>query len=136
VLLPEEAMLKIHNPETIAAPAGAYSHGIEVAPNARWLYVAGQIGVKPDGSVPSSVEEQTEIVWQNIQAVLSMSGMGIPDLIKITSFLTRSEDFPKFAPIRAKYLGGHRPTSTLLIVSALAKPEFLVEIDAVAAKAT
>jgi 2-iminobutanoate/2-iminopropanoate deaminase len=133
-VLREETMLKLYNPQSIAAPAGAYSHGIEVAPNSRWLYIAGQIGVNPDGSVPSSVEEQTEIVWRNMLAVLNDGGMGIPDLVKITSFLTRSEDFAKFAPIRAKYLGHHRPASTVLIVSALAKPEFRVEIEAVAAK--
>ncbi len=40
-------MLKVHNPLSIAAPIGTYSHGIEVPPGARWLHVAGQIGVRP-----------------------------------------------------------------------------------------
>src|SRR6266513_2267248 len=108
-------MLKVHNPRSIAAPIGTYSHGIEVPPAARWLYVAGQIGVRPDGSVPSTIEEQTEVVWQNILAVLADAGMGIGDVVKITSFLTRHENFPKFAQVRA---------------------EFLVEVEAVAAKAS
>src|SRR5205823_11611924 len=122
-------MLKVHNPRSIAAPIGTYSHGIEVPPAARWLYVAGQIGVRPDGSVPSTIEEQTEVVWQNILAVLADAGMGIGDVVKITSFLTRHENFPKFAQVRAKFLGSHRPASTLLVISSLARPEFLVEVD-------
>src|SRR5216110_101647 len=117
-------MLKVHNPRSIEAP-----------PAARWLYVAGQIGVRPDGSVPASIEEQTEVVWQNILAVLADAGMGIGDVVKITSFLTRHENFPRFAQVRAKFLGSHRPASTLLVISSLARPEFLVEVEAIAAKA-
>ena len=129
-------MLKVHNPKSVAAPIGTYSHGIEAPPNARWLHVAGQIGVRPDGSVPATIEEQTEVVWQNILAVLAAAGMGIGDVVKITSFLTRFENFPKFAQVRARYLGSHRPASTLLVISSLARPEFLVEVEAIAAKAS
>src|SRR4030081_3782009 len=128
-------MLKIHNPRSVAAPIGTYSHGVEVPPGARWLHVAGQIGVRPDGSVPATIEEQTEVVWQNILAVLADAGMGIGDVVKITSFLTRHENFPSFAQVRAKFLGSHRPASTLLVISSLARPEFLVEVEAIAAKA-
>jgi enamine deaminase RidA (YjgF/YER057c/UK114 family) len=98
--------------------------------------VAGQIGVRPDGSVPATIEEQTEVVWQNILAVLADAGMGIGDVVKITSFLTRFENFPKFAQVRAQYLGSHRPASTLLVISSLARPELLVEVEAIAAKAS
>ncbi|HKB63238.1 MAG TPA: RidA family protein [Burkholderiales bacterium] len=129
-------MLKVHNPKSVAAPIGTYSHGIEAPPNARWLHVAGQIGVRPDGSVPATIEEQTEVVWQNILSVLADAGMGIGDVVKITSFLTRFENFPKFAQVRAQYLGSHRPASTLLVISSLARPEFLVEVEAIAAKAS
>ena len=128
-------MLKLFNPKATAAPNGVYSHGVVVPANARWLYVSGQTGTRPDRSVPAGVEEQTEVVWQNILAVLAEGGMAVTDIVKITSFLTRAEDYAKFAPVRAKYLGSHRPASTLLVVSALARPEFLVEVEVVAAKA-
>src|SRR5258707_12462710 len=106
-------MLKIHNQKSVAAPIGTYSHGIETPPGARWLHVAGQIGGRPDGAVPSTIEEQTEVVWQNILAVLADAGMGIGDVVKITSFLTRHEKFPRFAQVHAKFLGSQRPPSTL-----------------------
>jgi 2-iminobutanoate/2-iminopropanoate deaminase len=128
-------MLKLFNPKAGPAPNGPYSHGVIVPPNARWLVAAGQTGTRPDGSIPAGVEEQTEVVWQNILAVLAEGGMGVTDIVKVTSFLTRAENYPKFAPVRAKVLGSHRPTSTLLVVSALARPEFLVEVEVVAAKA-
>jgi 2-iminobutanoate/2-iminopropanoate deaminase len=128
-------VLKLFNPKATAAPNGVYSHGVLVPANARWLYLSGQTGTRPDRSVPAGVEEQTEVVWQNILAVLAEGGMSVTDIVKITSFLTRAEDYAKFAPVRAKYLGSHRPASTLLVVSALARPEFLVEVEVVAARA-
>jgi enamine deaminase RidA (YjgF/YER057c/UK114 family) len=132
--LQEKKMLKFHVPGSVAAPGGAYSHGVEVPPNARWLFVAGQIPVRPDGSTPATIEEQTEVVWQNILAVLADAGMAIGDVVKITSYLTRYENFSRFAQIRAKFLGSHRPASTSVIISSLAKPDFLVEVEAIAAK--
>lgn len=128
-------MNKAFNPPAIAAPSGTYSHGVEVPPNSRLLYVAGQIGIRPDGSIGATIEEQTEAVWQNIRMVLAGAGMGISDVVKVNSFITQPENFPKFAQVRAKYLGEHRPASTLLVVRGLARPEFLVEVEAIAAKA-
>ena len=128
-------MNKVHNPAAIAAPIGVYSHGIEVPPNARWLYIAGQVAVKQDGSVPASIEEQSELVWQNILAILAHAGMTMTDVVKVNVYLTKTENVPKFGAIRSKHLGSHRPASTLVVISALAKPEFLVEVEAIAAKA-
>ncbi len=128
-------MNKVHNPATIAAPGGVYSHGIEVPPNARWLYIAGQVGMKPDGSVAASIEEQSEAALQNILAILANAGMALTDVVKINVYLTRAENVAKFRTIRSKYLGSHRPASTLVVIAALANPEFLVEVEAIAAKA-
>jgi len=127
--------MKIHNPPTIADPIGTYSHGVEVPPNARWLYIAGQIGMRKDGSVPPTVEAQTELAWQNIVAILAAAGMKVTDIVKMTQFLVNLEDFPKYAATRAKFLAGHRPASTGLVIRSLVRPEYLVEVEAVAAKA-
>ena len=126
--------MKIHNPPTIADPIGTYSHGVEVPPNARWLYLAGQIGMRKDGTVPPTVEAQTEVAWQNIVAILAAAGMKVTDIVKMTQFLVSLEDFPKYAATRAKFLAGHRPASTGLVIRSLVKPEYLVEVEAVAAK--
>ena len=72
------------------------------------------------------------MVWKNLLAVLAEVGMSVSDLVKINSYITRAADFSKFAAIRARYLGSHRPASTLVVVSALANPKFLVEVEGVA----
>ena len=127
--------MKMHNPANVAAPTGPFSHGVEVPANARWLYVSGQIGLAPDGKVPADLEGQANQCWRNIKAVLAAAGMGVENLVKCTHFLTRAEDVPAYGRIRASHLGDARPASTLLVISALARPGLLVEVEAVAAKA-
>ena len=61
--------------------------------------------------------------------------MKVTDLVKITQYLVRLDLFPAYAAARAKFLAGHRPASTGLIISSLIRPEFLVEVEAIAAKA-
>ena len=78
---------------------------------------------------------QTEAVWQNIVAILAAAGMKITDLVKITSYLTSLASFPAYAADAAKFLAGHRPASTSLVICSLVKPEYLVEVEAIAAKA-
>lgn len=126
---------RIHNPSGVAAPLGAYSHGIEVPPNARWLYIAGQVGIAPDGKVGDTFARQAELVWQNILAILKSAGMGPEDLVKVNTYLTRPQDMAESRTARAKALGNARPASTLVVISALAAPEYLIEVEAHAAKA-
>ena len=126
-------MAKIHNPSRIAPPAGRYSHGIETQPNARWLHISGQVGTAPDGSVPSDIRAQAENCWRNIQAILADAGMGLAQLVKVTVFLTRPEDIPAYREARDRIIGEARPASTLVVVTRLVRPEWLIEIEAVAA---
>ncbi|TAK88288.1 MAG: RidA family protein [Betaproteobacteria bacterium] len=128
-------MLKKLNPPSISAPLGAYTHGIEISPGARVVHLSGQVGVRADGSVAEGIEGQLECAWQNIFAILAAAGMGPADIVKVTTYLTRPEDFKVHPRIRAKYLGESRPGATAVCVSALAAPEFLCEVEVIAAKA-
>ena len=128
-------MHRIYNPDTVAKPAGSYSHGIEVAPNARWLHLAGQVGVAADGTTCKGIEAQAEQVWTNIRNILSAAGMGMEDLVKITVLLTSAANIAPMRVARDKALGAVRPASTLVIVAGLASPDYLIEIEAIAAKA-
>lgn len=127
-------MLKKLNPASISAPLGAYTHGIEIPPGARVIHVSGQVGVRKDGSVAEGIEEQLSCAWQNILAILAAANMDAGDIVKVTTYLTRAEDFKVHPRIRAQYLGDARPTATAVCVTALAAPEFLCEIEAIAAK--
>lgn len=126
-------MNKQHNPDTMAAPIGPFCHASEVPGGSRLLYISGQVGMLPDGSIPDSIEAQAEATWQNIEACLADAGMSISDLVKITTFVVRAADLPAAGKARAKHLGDARPTSTTIIVSALVVPSLLIEIEAVAA---
>ena len=64
-------MLKTRNPSTIAPPAAMYSHSVEIPPNARWLFTAGQVGVRPDGTIPDGFEMQHDQIWKNTLAILA-----------------------------------------------------------------
>lgn len=127
--------MKKHNPSTIAAPAGAYSNGVSAPGGGRWLHIAGQVAIDVDGTVPESFEAQAHVAWRNLLAVLADAGMGVADLVKVNHFLVDASDMAAYAAVRAGYLGEARPASTLLIVQALARPAWRVEMDAVAWKA-
>jgi len=91
--------------------------------------------MRPDGTTPAGIEAQTEAVWRNLSAIIASAGMGISDIVKVTTYLVNERDFPPMAATRAKVLGDHRPASTAVIVRALARPEWLIEVEVIAAKA-
>lgn len=130
-------MSTVHNPASIAAPLSHYSHAIKVPPNAEWLYIAGQVGIGLDGQLAEGFEAQSDIVWNNIKAIIEDAGMGFEHLIKVNIYLTDTADIPASRTLRDKYLGDLEkpPAATLAIISQLANPDFLVEIEGIAAKA-
>ena len=60
-----------HAPDTVTAPFGPYSHAVEVPEGSRLLYISGEVGVLPDGTVPEGIEAQAEACWRNIIAILA-----------------------------------------------------------------
>ena len=90
-------MVHRYNPESMFTPVAAYMHGVEVAAGERIIYVAGQVGIRPDGTVPESMEEQTEQVFLNIQAVLRERGMDLKDLVSTQTFIVNKDDIPGYA---------------------------------------
>ena len=126
-------MLRKHNPSAIAAAFSSYSLAVEAPAQARWLHVSGQVGVEPDGAFADGPEAQMEAAWRNLLAILESAGMGPGDLVKVNAYLTRAEDTGLYREVRDRMLAGAEPASTLIVISALADPDWLVEIEAVAA---
>lgn len=125
-----------HNPQTIPEPAGRYSHGLEVEAGARTLYISGQVGSDKTGLVPATIADQARIVWSNIVEILRSASMKPGDIIKITTYLTDARDGAASAEARRAVLGEHAPAATLVVVSALMRPEWKIEIEVVAARAS
>jgi 2-iminobutanoate/2-iminopropanoate deaminase len=126
--------MRAFNPAGVAGPFGTYSHGIEVESPMRLVFGSGQTGVDTDGRIGEDIEEQSRLAWRNIGGVLAGAGMGISDIVQLTMLLVNRGDLPTARAIREEFLDGHRPASTLLFVAGLAHPDWLIEIDFVAAR--
>lgn len=127
-------MNKLHNPETVAPPFANYSHAVESMQNCHVLFISGQVGVKPDGSLADGIEAQTQTALNNIHEALRSANMDFQDLTRLTTYLVNREDVPKVRTVREAVLGDARPASTLVLVAGLASEDWLVEIEAIAAK--
>jgi enamine deaminase RidA (YjgF/YER057c/UK114 family) len=115
----------------VAAPAGHYSHGIITS--GRLLFVAGQVALDDNGNLvgASDAAAQARQVLINLQRVIESAGATMGDVARTTVYLTRLEDRAPVAGVRAEFFPSPPPANTLLVVSSLAQPEFLVEIDAI-----
>jgi len=115
----------------VAPPAGNYSHGIIAT--ARILFVAGQTALDEDGDLVGGDDPaaQARQVLTNLQRVIEAAGGRIEDAARTTVYLTRLEDRGPVGEVRREFFPAPAPANTLLVVSSLAQPEFLVEIDAI-----
>jgi enamine deaminase RidA (YjgF/YER057c/UK114 family) len=123
-------MKQPRNPDTIHAPLGRYVHQIEVTGESRILFLAGQIGMAPDGTVPPDPVEQLGLALENIIANLTAAGFEPTDLVKITTYVVGEMDPAGRRAQLDRVLGTHIPTSTLVFVAGLASPDYKVEVDA------
>lgn len=121
------------NPSSIAAPAPHYSHGVVSPPRLPTIYVSGQVGMAANGAIPPTVEEQLDIIWANIEAILTEAGMKLANVVSVRGYLLSAGAVPAYRARFKARLGDTRPASTLVVVSALVSPQLLAEIEVVAA---
>jgi len=126
-------MLTALLPKKIRAPFARYSHGVMIPPGFRVMFASGQLGIAPDDVVPPDIESQTRLCFDNAAAILEEAGMGMGDLVRINAFVTGREHLPGYMKVRDAVISAPPPASTLMIVSGFARPEFLVEIEVIAA---
>ena len=122
------------NPANVRPPGANYHHSVEVPAGSRLLYVAGQTGLADDDTIPDDIESQAEIAFANIVKILEASGFGLRDVVFMKTFMTRREDREGYQRVRSAVWGDIKPASTFLLVSGLARPEFRLEVEVVAAK--
>lgn len=132
------ALIEAINPTTVwVVPerfASIYSHATAVEGAQKFLFVSGQFGVAPSGALQTSFHEQAEQALDNIEALLVHAGMGMSNLVKLTYFLTNADDSATLAEVRMhRWKELQPPAVTVLTVSALARPEYMIEIEAIAA---
>lgn len=120
-------------PPTIRAPFARYSHGVEVPAGSRLVVCSGQLGIGADGGVPPDTASQARLCFANIEAVLKEAGMGLADIVRINAYVSAREHLQPYMDVRNALFGDPAPASTLMIVSGFTRPEFTVEIEAMAA---
>lgn len=111
---------------------GVFAHGVEVSAPSRTLYISGQVGVAPDGSLAKDFRGQCRQALENLRMVLKAADMSYSDIVKTTFFLTRPSDMDELVRVRKEMIDGVRPANTTLFVSGLVSPDWLVEVEAVA----
>jgi enamine deaminase RidA (YjgF/YER057c/UK114 family) len=122
------------NPRDVHAPLGPYSHTAVVQGGTELVFISGQVGLRPDGSVPPSFADEVELTFLNLRTCLAAHGLGFDAVVKLGVFVVAGQEFHVVRAARERHFGAHRPTSTSLYVAQLASPKFLIEIEAIAAK--
>ncbi|MEM1382979.1 MAG: RidA family protein [Pseudomonadota bacterium] len=121
-------------PDEIHPPFSRYAHGVAVPPGARLVVCSGQLGIAADGTVPDGAEAQTTLALWNLDAILAEGGMTRADIVRLNAYVTDRAHLAGYMTARNAFFDGLEPPgSTLMIVSGFARPEFVVEIEAIGA---
>lgn len=123
------------NPEGISKPFSNYSHVVTAEGTQKLVFCAGQVAADVDGTVlpPDDFDAQAKMVMANLTKALAAGGAGISDVTKITIYICNPHDVAKARDVLKNYFGDSPPGSTLCILRGLANPNFLLEIEAIAA---
>lgn len=127
--------LRPHNPSDVFPPYANYAHAVEVAAGSRLLFISGLNGYQRDGTtIPPGFESQADLIWSHLEAILRDANMTIADLVSLRFYLADPALDPMNVEMLKRRLGDHHAARTV-VCSGLLEPEWLVEIEAVAAAA-
>jgi len=120
------------NPPSLSAPTG-YTHVVEVL-RGKTVYIAGQVAFDQSGNVVGAgdFKAQTRQVLENLKAALRAAGATFENVVKVNTYVTDMSQLQALRELRAEYFGSQPPASTLVQVVRLARPELMIEIEAVA----
>jgi 2-iminobutanoate/2-iminopropanoate deaminase len=122
-----------HNPADGVYAAGAdYVHAMEVREPQRLLFVAGTMGLEPDGAPATTLEAQLEQIWSNIRTILASAGMTVDNIVRLTSYLRSASYAEANGEARVKALKGRVIPTTAIVAETLSE-DWLVEIEVIAA---
>ncbi len=126
-------MHKPISPDTIHPPFSAYSNGVEVPAGQKLVLCSGQLGIARDGAIAADAASQAELCFDNIAAILESSGLGLEHVVRINAYVSGRQHLRPYMEVRNRRFSPPLPASTLMVVSGFARPEFLVEVEVIAA---
>ena len=122
-----------HDPvDGVYAATPDYAHAVELRGVQRLLLTSGTMGLDPAGAAGASLDEQLELVWANLRAILTQAGMTVDDIVRVTSYLRDAAYAEANAGARVAALGD-RPVPTTAIVVGTLSADWLVELEVLAA---
>jgi 2-iminobutanoate/2-iminopropanoate deaminase len=115
-------------------PPGVFSQATAIEAAGRLVFISGMTARRADGSIAGvgDVREQTRQVCENLKAAVAAAGGTLDDICRVDVYVTDVNDFAKIHEIRAEYFTSPLPASTMVEVSRLVDPDYLVEISAIA----
>ena len=118
----------------LSAGQPSYSHVVSISGSGKLIFIAGQLARDIDGNCVGvgDMRAQMEQTFQNLTRCLEAAGATWADVVKTNTYVTDYDEFQKCADVRMRYFGVATPTSTTVVISRLAGPDFMVEIEAVA----
>jgi 2-iminobutanoate/2-iminopropanoate deaminase len=123
-----------HNPPELFPQYRNYSHAVELRSASRMLFISGLNGYMADGkTMPNSFEEQGELIWGHMGAILKSAGMTYANIVSLRTYLASPDYDEPNVRLRMKHLGTNQPSLTVVCCQLL-DPRWKLEIEAVAAE--
>ena len=121
------------DPDGVPAAVGGYSHAAVVPGGTDLLFVAGQVPVDHDGSVPDAFADQARLAWRNVERCLAAGGFTLDHLVKVSIYIRDRTYRVANREVRHEVLGDRRPVLTVLVTDHWDE-RWLIEIEAIAAR--
>lgn len=125
-----DTKLAFGSPSDLPPPAG-YSHVVTV-PSSRMVWTSGQVGIAADGGVASGWKGQTRVAFENVGRALVAASADWPDVFRLLFYVVSTDELASVRAVRDEFVSDPPPTSSLVQVAGLFRPDLLIEVEAVA----
>jgi 2-iminobutanoate/2-iminopropanoate deaminase len=118
----------------IRQPSGHFSHATMIEARGRLVFISGMTSRRPDGAIAGvgDIEAQTRQVCENLKAAIEAAGGTLDDICRVDVYVRNMEHFDQIHKVRREYFGVPAPASTMVEVSKMTSPDYLIEINAIA----
>ena len=125
--------VEISSPK-LRKPSGVFSHATVIEASGRLVFVSGMTARRPDGSIAGigDITEQTRQVCENVKAAVEGAGGTLDDVCRVDVYVRNMEHFDAIHKVRARYFKPPLPASTMVEVTKMTSPDYLIEINAIA----
>jgi 2-iminobutanoate/2-iminopropanoate deaminase len=120
--------------DDVREPVGHFSQAIEIDARGKLVFISGMTARRADGSIAAvgDIEGQTRQVCENIKAAVEAAGGTMDDICRVDVYVRNIEHFDKIHKVRREYFKSPPPASTMVEVTKMVSPDYLIEINAIA----